>query len=205
MHAMAEPKSLDSSSIKGIWNRGQMLCRQILCILPPKTLPAIIVGLFASLLASCAGSGHPTIAYALDGPALFIRGEYDNKPVKGTLDRSIMVGVGNIRFELGESPDILVCEGTLNTPPSENGRVRGVAPCDNGQALLFTLRNLGPDQGIGIGRIEDKDSPVIVFFHASDEEAARRFPEVLQDIHKARQATASPTDQDAAPPSEPAN
>ena len=203
MRAMAEPDNLKGSGATSAFDCRKSWCMRTIDALSPKALPALVIGLFASLLASCAGSGHSTIAYALDGPALFMRGEYDNTPVKGTLDRSIMVGVGSIRFELGESPDILVCEGTLNTPPSENGRVRGVAPCENGQVLLFTLRNLGPDQGVGIGRITDKDNPVIVFFHASDEEAARRFPEVLQDIHKARQATSSPSEQQPAPASAP--
>ena len=158
----------------------------------PRHIRAIALCLALCLLPSCAGNSHsPTIAYALDGPSLFIRGEYDGIPVKGTMDRSIMVGVGNIRFELGEDDDMLVCEGELHTPPTENGRVRGVALCENGQALLFTLRNLGPDQGVGIGKIAAEDQPVVVFFHASDAEALRRFPAIQEDIARARQAAAA--------------
>ena len=188
------PKSFGDSSenTKGL---NRFLFTPVESTLLLKAICAFIVMLSACGLASCAGTAHtPTIAYALEGPALFMRGEYDGRPVKGTLDRATMVGVGSIRFELGDEPDILVCEGDLNTPPAENGRVRGVAKCENGQALLFTLRNLGPDQGVGIGRIADEDKPVIIFFHASDEEAARRFPAVLEDIHKARQMASPAND-----------
>ena len=55
--------------------------------------------------------------------------------------------------------------------------------------------NLGPDQGVGIGRMADEDKPVVVFFHASDDEATRRFPSVLEDIQKARQSASATGEQ----------
>jgi hypothetical protein len=52
--------------------------------------------------------------------------------------------------------------------------------------MLFSLRNIGPDQGVGIARESEDGELLVLFYHASAEEAERRFPSVKNDIERAR-------------------
>ena len=140
-------------------------------------------------LAACAKNAPapvPAVALAVDGPQLALAGEYAGMALRGNMDRTCMAGYGSIRLEAaGEGPDF-VCEAQLDDPPTEKGRVRGVLRCTGERQMLFSLRNIGPDQGVGVGRENPEGDLMIVFYHASAEEAARRFPEVKADILTAR-------------------
>jgi hypothetical protein len=80
-----------------------------------------------------------------------------------------------------------VCRATMDHPPTEKGRIRGVLHCTGDRKMLVTLRNIGPDQGVGIGREDEYGDLMILFYHASLDEAWRRFPAVKADIVAARE------------------
>lgn len=140
------------------------------------------------LLSGCAGrSVTPSIALSLSGPALAIAGEYGGIALGGTMDRSCMVGVGTITLHSEQTEPAFMCEGKVNAEPSEKGRVYGILDCQGGQPIAFSLRNLGPDQGVGVGKALDGSAALmLLFYHSSTEEAKRRFPEVKAEIEEAR-------------------
>lgn len=80
-----------------------------------------------------------------------------------------------------------VCEAKVDAPPTDKARIRGVLQCTGGRNLLFSLRNTGPDQGVGIGKETEDGSLMVLFYHASMAEAHRRFPSVREDILLAQQ------------------
>lgn len=80
-----------------------------------------------------------------------------------------------------------VCEAKVDAPPTDKARIRGVMECSGGRNILFSLRNIGPDQGVGVGKETQDSSLMILFYHASMEEARRRFPSVREDIRLAQQ------------------
>lgn len=75
-----------------------------------------------------------------------------------------------------------VCKGTVDAPPTYKGRIRGLLQCTGGRQILFSLRHLGPDQGVGIGKETEDSGLMVLFYHVSLEEAWRRFPAVKEDI-----------------------
>ncbi|MDL2316170.1 hypothetical protein LJC59_03715 [Desulfovibrio sp. OttesenSCG-928-A18] len=79
-----------------------------------------------------------------------------------------------------------VCEARIDAQPTEKGRVRGMLHCSGNRHMPFSLRNLGPDQGVGIGRERDDGELLVLFYHSSPDEAERRFPQVQDDIRTAR-------------------
>lgn len=152
--------------------------------------------LLCFFLASIAASGcathsvetakSPGIALATEGPPLFISGEYAGMRLSGTMDRTVMVGYGVVSVAAEQPGTSFLCESTIDAPPTEKGRVRGLLECTGGRKLLFSLRNIGPDQGVGIGKETEDGELMTLFYHASREEAERRFPEVKADIVHAR-------------------
>jgi len=125
----------------------------------------------------------PTAALAVDGPRLAVFGEYQGLPLTGSMDRAGMAGYGSMRLEaVTDSGAAFVCTADIDSPPTQKGRVRGILRCTGDRELLFTLRNIGPDQGVGIGRESSGGDLLILFYHASPDEAARRFPAVKADI-----------------------
>ncbi|MDR2076407.1 MAG: hypothetical protein LBP61_05690, partial [Desulfovibrio sp.] len=74
------------------------------------------------------------------------------------------------------------------------GRVHGLLLCSDQTSLLFTLRNLGPDQGFAVGRSPASSDLLVFFYHPSPEEAARRFPEIFSDIRQATRLYDQETD-----------
>jgi hypothetical protein len=78
------------------------------------------------------------------------------------------------------------CEASIDQPPTEKGRIRGVLYCSDNRTMLISLRNLGPDQGVGIGKESQGGELMVLFYHAGLEEARRRFPAVKADIVAAR-------------------
>lgn len=75
-----------------------------------------------------------------------------------------------------------ICEAKVDAPPTTKARIRGVFACTGGRNILFSLRNTGPDQGVGVGKETEDGSLMVLFYHASMEEARRRFPSVRDDI-----------------------
>jgi hypothetical protein len=131
----------------------------------------------------------PAAALITKGPALFIAGEYEGMSLEGAMDRTCMLGIGSIRLQ-GQDTEgqEFVCAAEMNSPPTEKGRLRGSLQCTKDRVLMFSLRNLGPDQGLGIAREFDHDGVMVFFYHASREEAGRRLPAVKEDIARALQA-----------------
>ena len=123
---------------------------------------------------------EPSVALAVDGPRLALAGEYEGLSFTGSMDRTCMAGYGSMQLE--DSGAAFVCTAEIDSPPTSKGRVRGVLRCTDGRELFFSLRNLGPDQGVGVGRENPGGALLILFYHASAEEAARRFPAVKAEI-----------------------
>jgi hypothetical protein len=95
-----------------------------------------------------------------------------------------MVGVGALELRSLPAGDF-ACTAVLDAPPNEKGRIKGLLACSNRTAFLFTMRNLGPDQGFAVGRSPASPDLLVFFYHPSSEEAARRFPEIFSDIDRA--------------------
>ena len=128
-------------------------------------------------------SGVPTVALAMEGPPLAIVGEYEGMALEGSMDRTCMSGVGSVtvRGEDAQGREFL-CVAKVDAPPTEKGRVRGAFQCTGERVLAFSLRNLGPDQGLGVAREPGHAGMMVFFYHVSREEAARRLPAVQKDI-----------------------
>lgn len=147
-----------------------------------------------ALLLLCAACGGkeippppvPAVALALEGPTLAVAGVYGDMRVSGSLERTGMVGHGLLALHATDMADALICEARLNEPPTEKGRVRGLLQCKDGRRMPVTLRNLGPDQGVGVGREKEDGDLLVFFYHPCQEEAQRRLPRVEQDIAFAR-------------------
>jgi len=125
----------------------------------------------------------PAVALAVDGPRLAVFGEYEGLSLTGSMDRTCMAGYGSMRLEAAKHTGVaFVCTADINSPPTQKGRVRGVLHCTDNRELLVSLRNIGPDQGVGVGRERPGGDLLILFYHVSPEEAERRFPAVKSDI-----------------------
>ncbi len=137
------------------------------------------------ILGGCArvpAGNIPSVALALDGPALYVVGEYDGIALEGTMDRKLMVGIGDMALASIDPGAEFSCTATVDEPPTEKARVRGMLDCSGDKLLYFSLRNLGPDQGVGIGRTLTGGPLLMFFYHPSKEEALRRFPGIKEDM-----------------------
>jgi hypothetical protein len=152
---------------------------------------AVLAALLLPLQA-CAGKGSAGMPRTLEGPPLALAGEQGGKAASGQMERECMLGQGQMTLRL----DGFVCAGIIKSPPNASGHVAAVLRCEGGGALMFTLRPLGPDQGLGIGRQLSADGkiygePLIFYFHPWDEEARRRLdrekPVILEIINKREQ------------------
>ncbi len=144
--------------------------------------------LLLAVVLSLAGCGKtpPQPGFVLDGPLLFVAADYNGTPLEGTLERTGMVGLGEM---LLASPDkYLDCRAEFNAEPTEKARIRGVLICTDKHTFSLTLRNLGPDQGVGLGLEPGKDEMLVLFYHPSPEEARRRLGQAVADMRKARDA-----------------
>ncbi len=146
--------------------------------------------LFAVLLATgCSGrqlTAAPEVALALDGPPLAIVGEYEGQAFSGEMERTCMVGVGRMSIRGATEEGGFLCEAALDEQPTEKARIRGAFRCLDGRVLYFTLRNIGPDQGVGIAREDEGRELAVLFYHPCREEAGRRLPGAMADIEKVR-------------------
>ncbi len=151
----------------------------------PAFVPTLLC-LIVLALGGCAGrdARQPTVALAVDGPPLALYGEYAGMRFAGTMDRTCMAGYGTLALK--DEAGAFLCEAALDDPPTEKGRVRGLLRCTGERKLFFTLRNIGPDQGVGVARETEQGDLMVFFYHASAEEAKRRYPSVKEDIDRAR-------------------
>lgn len=140
-----------------------------------------------ALLFGCGGKTYtaPTVALEMDGPPLAVVGEYSGMKLSGTLERTAMAGFGELSLS-ADKGEFFSCTAKIDDPPTEKRRVRGTMLCSGDRKILFSLRNTGPDQGLGIGKERPEGDLLIIFYHPSKEEAERRFPAVKEDIAKAR-------------------
>lgn len=155
-----------------------------------KSLAPVILA-FCLLLSACAdrsGSRPPLSSLAMEGPRLAVAGTYAGMELAGDMDRTCMVGYGAITLRAQNQDLDFICEADIDEPPTEKGRVRGLFRCSGGRTLFLTLRNTGPDQGVGIARESEEGDLMVFFYHASREEAERRFPSVKEDLDRARAA-----------------
>ena len=153
---------------------------------------ALVLALVPLLcLSACGGvhspSGVPSTALSMEGPPLAIAGEYEGMFLEGSMDRTCMSGFGSItvRGEDAKGREFL-CTAEVDSPPTEKGRVRGALQCTGNRTLAFSLRNLGPDQGLGVAREPNHKNMMVFFYHVSREEAIRRLPAVKEDIARAQ-------------------
>ncbi|MDL2216795.1 hypothetical protein LJB81_03590 [Desulfovibrio sp. OttesenSCG-928-M14] len=139
------------------------------------------------LLCSCAAKAPApaVMALSLDGPPLAVAGEYAGMELEGSMDRTVMAGTGALQLEALGSSDF-ACTASVDSMPTQKARVRGFLNCTGGRRLPFSLRNTGPDQGVGIARESAEGELLVLFYHPSPEEAKRRLPEVRADMDKAR-------------------
>lgn len=155
-------------------------------------LPA--AAFLALALAACGGKSPAprVVALALDGPPLSLAGDYAGMRLEGEMERTCMAGVGHIALRAAEPEQVFVCEADIDAPPTEKARVRGVFECSGGRHISFMLRNIGPDQGVGIARESREGGLMVFFYHPSAEEARRRLPEALADMAKADASRRTP-------------
>ena len=156
-------------------------------------MAAFLALVLIQCLNACGGGhnlqGVPSTALVLDGPPLVIAGTYGEMSLEGSMDRTCMSGYGaiTVRGEDAGGREFL-CMAKVDSPPTEKGRVYGAFQCSGERTLLFSLRNLGPDQGLGIAKEPEHDDMMVFFYHVSREEALRRLPAVKKDIDNARRA-----------------
>ncbi|MDL2272343.1 hypothetical protein LJC23_04850, partial [Desulfovibrio sp. OttesenSCG-928-I05] len=102
----------------------------------------------------------------------------------GYMDRSCMAGVGHV--SISDLQSGFFCEGDMDSLPSEKARLHAELRCSDGRSLHLLLRNLGPDQGIGIGKLDGDSGTLELFYHPSEGEAIRRLASFRADLMEAR-------------------
>lgn len=157
---------------------------------------SVIIFLILLLPCACASprqEGASAFIYAMEGPPLAVTGKLGDLVLDGNMERGAMAGFGKLDMHTRFIDDALVCTAQFDSPPNEKNRVKGILRCENMPPMFVTIRNLGPDQGVGIGRSENEaeDRLLVFFYHPSREEAERRLPEVVSDIQKAMERTQS--------------
>lgn len=152
--------------------------------------------LFLTLFLSACGhaASPPSVKLALEGPPLFIRAVLEpagnagagnsGTQFGGYMERSCMAGVGHLT--LSDLQSGFFCEGEMDSLPSEKGRLHAELLCSDGRSLNILLRNLGPDQGIGIGRLDGDTGTLELFYHPSEGEAMRRLTSFRAELTEAR-------------------
>jgi hypothetical protein len=78
------------------------------------------------------------------------------------------------------------CSAVLDVLPDRKARVNGILECTSGRRMTFSLRNLGPDQGLGIARESQEGGLMVFFYHASESESKRRLPQVSAEMESLR-------------------
>ena len=128
-------------------------------------------------------TGPPSIRLALDGPPLHIAGDKNGEFFHGDMDRGCMAGFG--RIILTDEKRAVTCKGEMDAPANEKARLHVTLLCDNGETISITMRNLGPDQGLGAGRINETSERLLLFYHPSETEAKRRLVQLKAEMEQA--------------------
>lgn len=148
------------------------------------TRAALLAVLFAlslaPLLGGCADKSAPSVLLALDGPPLFAAAAGETLVLSGSMDRSCMAGIGDLLLA-GKNTE-LSCRGSMDHPANSKGRMYIDLACSDGTALTFVMRNLGPDQGMGVGEFTGNGETVILFYHPCENEAFRRLQSLREDL-----------------------
>ena len=142
---------------------------------------------FALGLAGCGGPHTPSIRLALDGPPLSVVMRGETGVWYGIMERSCMAGVGTITLR---DADGVTCRGDMDHPANDKGRLYADLACTDGDAVALVFRNLGPDQGMGLGRFnpeQEEGEKTTFFYHPSRAEAERRLEEVRAEIAAMRE------------------
>lgn len=150
----------------------------------------VLAALCCFFLAGCAPAAPPSPKLALEGPPLAVASDW-HAAAGGVMDRTCMAGLGSII--LYDNTSLPLCRGDMDSPPSSTGRVYATLTCRDGGSLVLAFRNLGPDQGLGVGRVfrpdGSEEEQVTLFYHPWDEEARRRLTLVKRDIARSRGTT----------------
>ena len=150
----------------------------------------VLVPVFAVALSGCGGSSHaPSVRLTLDGPPLALIVQSDSASWKGVMDRGCMAGFGHVTLQM--VGDSTVCSGDIDHPATDKGRMYVDLLCSDGTTMNLIYRNLGPDQGMGLARIDkektngEKSERAALFYHPSAEEAERCLVKIREDIANA--------------------
>ena len=148
----------------------------------------------------CADKSQPSVLLALDGPPLAVVGALGDAPFDGVMDRGCLAGVGSLKLHV---PDLGPCAGTMDHPGNEKGRRYVELACFDGSSIILALRNLGPDQGMGIGKQDTTGKRIALFYHPSQEEAQRRLAGIRADLARSEESLARKQagDKEQTPPS----
>lgn len=157
---------------------------------------ALGLALFCLGAGGCAAQqSPPSVRLALDGPPLFIAVSGDSL-TNGVMDRGCLAGHGAV--SLRNERTGVVCEGMMDSPASDKGRMYAELNCTNGDTLILALRNLGPDQGLGVGRVitsssgqKEQGERLSLFYHPCEDEAGRRLEQVAKDMAEAAKTAES--------------
>ncbi|MDR2603853.1 MAG: hypothetical protein LBC55_00670 [Desulfovibrio sp.] len=84
------------------------------------------------------------------------------------------------------SAPAFACSAELDVLPDRKARVNGTLQCTSGRRMAFSLRNLGPDQGLGVARESQEGGLMVFFYHAAESEAERRLPQILAEMESLR-------------------
>lgn len=141
--------------------------------------------LLVSGLAGCGGGAAAhSIRLALDGPPLAVAMRGERTTWSGSMDRNCMAGVGAVTVHNAAGT---TCSGVMDHPANDKGRLHADLACSNGETVSLVFRNLGPDQGMGLARINKTGEVAALFYHPSADEARRRLEGVMADIAAARE------------------
>lgn len=162
-------------------------------------------------LGACGGERPaPSVRLILDGPPLAIAAVRGETPMRGLMERSCMAGVGDMRLTI---PGETECSGSLDHPGNAKGRLYIRLDCLDGSAVILAMRNLGPDQGMGVGKQATPTAPdgadtpeapdtrgedrIVMFYHPSANEARRRLTRIRSEIDEASRQAEQPETENA--------
>lgn len=136
--------------------------------------------------AGCAPRYTASIRLALDGPPLAVAAQGEASSWDGSMDRGSMAGAGLVSLQ--NAANGVLCGGEMDHPATDKGRLYADLSCTNGDTMVLVFRNLGPDQGMGIARINPDagDGELLtLFYHPWAKEARRRLGQVRAEITEA--------------------
>ena len=166
-------------------------------ILPARLFRAA-AALLLAVCGACVPAAHtPSVRLALDGPPLYVVAEGEASSLQGVMDRSCLAGTG--RASLFDLHAVRGCEGEMDSPATDKARLYLDLVCSDGSTITLALKNLGPDQGMGIGRVitetGEQGDQLTVFYHPCGDEAIRRLAALRNDVAEARTRAAKKTDE----------